>query len=155
MALNHSPVAFLLKNDKKTFLHEYLSWTCKTALRAKRFETRTFRFDSIQVLALLSSKLQHRIWIPQFLASEREGRIFFIRINSTARAVLTGAWVGHGPPDFWLAPCLAPPSFFPNFTFKFVWLTYTADNFQSVKFKRFEDFLATVLTIFTSLCWVW
>jgi len=22
-------------------------------------------------------------------------------------------------------------------------------------FKRFEDFLATVQTIFTSLCWVW
>jgi len=23
-------------------------------------------------------------------------------------AVLRGSWVGHGPPDFWLAPCLAP-----------------------------------------------
>ena len=21
------------------------------------------------------------------------------------------AWVGHGPPDFWLAPCLVPPVF--------------------------------------------
>jgi len=34
-------------------------------------------------------------------------------------------------------------------------LTYAADNFQPVNFKRFEDFLETVLTIFTSLCWVW
>ena len=40
----------------------------------------------------------------------------------------------HGPPDFWLPPCF-PPSFVLNFTFKFVWLTYTADNFQPAKFE--------------------
>jgi len=34
-------------------------------------------------------------------------------------------------------------------------LTYTAGNFQPAKFKRFEDFLGSALTIFTSLCCVW
>jgi len=34
-------------------------------------------------------------------------------------------------------------------------LTYTANNFHQQNFKRFEDFLATVLTLFASLCWVW
>jgi len=33
------------------------------------------------------------------------------------------AWVGHGLPRFLL-----------NFTFQFVWLTYTADNVQTAKF---------------------
>jgi len=28
-------------------------------------------------------------------------------------------------------------------------------SFSQQNFKRFEDFLGTVLTIFTSLCWVW
>jgi len=28
-------------------------------------------------------------------------------------------------------------------------------TFSQQNFKRFEDFLAAVLTIFTSLCWVW
>ena len=37
------------------------------------------------------------------------------------------------PPDFWLAPAWCPPSFVLNFTFKFVWLTYTADNFPASK----------------------
>jgi len=36
-------------------------------------------------------------------------------------------------PDFWLAPCLAP-QFFLNFLFKFVWLTYTVDNFRPAIF---------------------
>ena len=45
----------------------------------------------------------------------------------------TGAWVGHGPPDFWLAP-VWPPQFFLNFLFKFVWLTYTIDNFRPAIF---------------------
>jgi len=44
-----------------------------------------------------------------------------------------GAWVGYAPPDF-AAPCLPPPQFSLNFTFMFVWLTYTADNSQPAKF---------------------
>jgi len=68
-----------------------------------------------------------------------------------AVAVLRGAWVGHGPTQTFSWPPAWPPSFVLNFTFKFVWLTYTADNFQPANFQRFEDFLARVLTIFTSL----
>jgi len=35
-------------------------------------------------------------------------------------------------------------------------LTYAADvTFSQQNVTRFEDFLATVLTIFTILCWVW
>ena len=45
-----------------------------------------------------------------------------------AVAVLRETWVGHGTPDFWLTP-----SFVFNFTFKFLWSTYTADNFQQAK----------------------
>jgi len=41
--------------------------------------------------------------------------------------------VGHGPRIFGWS-LLGPPSFVLNFTFKFVWLTYTADNFQPAKF---------------------
>jgi len=33
-------------------------------------------------------------------------------------------------PDFCLAPCLALSFFFHNFPFKFVWLTYTVENFR-------------------------
>jgi len=69
--------------------------------------------------------------------------------------VLRGDLGGPWPlPEFWLVPSLPPPSFLLNFTFKFVRLTYTAYNFHQQNFKRFEDFLATVLTIFESLCWV-
>ena len=41
-----------------------------------------------------------------------------------AVAILRGVWVGHGPPVFFLAPVWLR-SFFLNFPFKFVWLTYT------------------------------
>jgi len=43
-------------------------------------------------------------------------------------AVLRG-WMGYALPDFWLAP-----SSVLNFMFKFVGLTYTANNFQPAKF---------------------
>ena len=57
------------------------------------------------------------------------------------------------PPRFLAAPC-SHPRFVLNFTFKFVWLTYTADNFQSAKFLTIWRLSGEVLTIFTSLCWV-
>jgi len=49
-------------------------------------------------------------------------------------AVLRGGWVGHGSPRFLAGPPLGLPSFFLKFTFKFAWLTYTADNFQPANF---------------------
>ena len=55
---------------------------------------------------------------------------FVTSCSSDSKGDLGGAC----PPVFWLAPCLAPPSFVLNFTLKFVWLTYTADNFHPEKF---------------------
>jgi len=49
-----------------------------------------------------------------------------------AVVVLKEAWVGHGPQIFDWPPAW-PLSFVLNFTFKFVWSTYTADNFQASK----------------------
>jgi len=49
-----------------------------------------------------------------------------------AGAVLRGGWVSHTP-RFLAGPLLDHPSFVLNFTFKFVWFTYTADNFQPAK----------------------
>ena len=44
-------------------------------------------------------------------------------------AILRGVWVGHDPQIFaW------PPSFFLTFPFKFIWLTYTVDNFRPAIF---------------------
>jgi len=37
----------------------------------------------------------------------REDTVFLL----SSVAVLRGAWVGHCPPDFWLALCLLPPVF--------------------------------------------
>jgi len=45
--------------------------------------------------------------------------------QARAVAILRGAWVGHGPPSFLLRPPFSLPSFFLNFPFKLVWLTYT------------------------------
>jgi len=75
--------------------------------------------------------------------------------NATV-ALLWGGLGGPWPlPDFWLAPSLATPGFClisrsSSFDWHIQQITFTQQNF-----KRFEDFLATVLTIFTSLCWVW
>jgi len=41
---------------------------------------------------------------------------------------------GNAPPNFWLPPSLAPLFFLLNFTFKFVWLNHTADNFRPAIF---------------------
>jgi len=41
---------------------------------------------------------------------------------------------GYGPPRFLVGPPACPPSFFLNFTFKFAWLTHTADNFRPAIF---------------------
>ena len=49
--------------------------------------------------------------------------IFFKNKKPNPVAILRGARMGRGPPVFaW--PCVCPPSFFLNFPFKFVWLTY-------------------------------
>jgi len=48
-------------------------------------------------------------------------------------------------PGFWQASCLVP---------LVLWHVQQI-MFRQQNFKRFEDFLATVLTIFTSLCCVW
>jgi len=48
-------------------------------------------------------------------------------------AILRRAWVGHGPPEFCLAPCLTP-TFFIISPFKIVWLTYTVGNFRQTIF---------------------
>jgi len=65
-----------------------------------------------------------------------------------------GAWVGHGPPRFLAGPMLAPPvlcliSHSSSFNRHIQQITFSQQNF-----KPFEDFLATVLAIFTSLYWV-
>jgi len=49
-------------------------------------------------------------------------------------AILRGPRWAMAPPDFCLASCLPPPSFFHDFPFKFVWLTYTVENFRPVIF---------------------
>ena len=59
------------------------------------------------------------------------------------------------PSDFWLSPCFASPilcliSRSNSFDWHIQQITFSQQNF-----KPFEDFLVTVLTIFTSLCWVW
>jgi len=41
---------------------------------------------------------------------------------------------GHGSSQIFGWPPACPPSFLLNFTFKFVWLTYTADHVQPAKF---------------------
>jgi len=41
-----------------------------------------------------------------------------------------GGLVGPWLPRFLAAPLLGPSSFVLNFTFKFIWLTYTADHLQ-------------------------
>ena len=38
--------------------------------------------------------------------------------------ILRGAGWAMAPPDFWLAPFFGATSFFLNFPYKFVWLTY-------------------------------
>ena len=94
------------------------------------------KWEILMITSPLSSNVRHRAMItPQWLFYE-------------------GVWVGHGPSQIFGWPPACPPSFLLNFTFKCVWLTYTADNFHPANFKRLEDFLATVLTIFASLCWV-
>jgi len=45
-------------------------------------------------------------------------------------AILRGDLGGTWSPRFLLGPLVVPPSFFLNFPFKFVWLTYTVDNFR-------------------------
>ena len=44
-----------------------------------------------------------------------------------------GGLGGPWPPRFLLGPCLVLPVFF-NFPFKFIWLTYTVDDFRPAIF---------------------
>jgi len=56
-------------------------------------------------------------------------KLSFACTSASSVAILRGDLSGSCPLDFWLAP-----SFMLNFTFKFVWLTYTADNLQPAIF---------------------
>ena len=70
-------------------------------------------------------------------------------------AVLRGALGGPWPSHIFDWPPACPPFFClisrsSSFDWHIQQITFSQQNF-----KRFENFLATVLTIFTSLCWVW
>ena len=49
-------------------------------------------------------------------------------------AILRRGLGGPWPPRFLSGPPACPPSFLLNFTFKFAWLTHTADNFRPAIF---------------------
>jgi len=75
-------------------------------------------------------------------------------VGMTTAAILRGGagWATE-PPDFLLASCLATP-IFCFISSSFDWLGLQQITFSQLNFERFEDFLATVLTIFLSLWWV-
>jgi len=61
----------------------------------------------------------------------KTGVVHCVSCSSGSKGGLGGRW----PPRFLAGPLLGTPSFVLNFTFKFVWWTYTVDNFQPAKFK--------------------
>ena len=69
-------------------------------------------------------------------------------------AVLRGGLGGPWPPRFVASPLLDPPVFCLISRSSSFDLHIQQITFSQKKFKRFEDFLAMALTIFTSLCWV-
>jgi len=54
-------------------------------------------------------------------------------LNTSDGSMGGPGWALAGP-GFCLAPCLPPPQFFLNVSFKFVWLTYTIDKFRPAIF---------------------
>jgi len=53
-----------------------------------------------------------------------------LKLSLTSSGDSKGGWVGHEPPRFLAGSQLRTPSFVLTFTFKFVCLKYTSDNFQ-------------------------
>ena len=63
-------------------------------------------------------------------------------------AILRGAWGGPCPSIFLAGLQLGSPSCVLNFTLKFVWLIYTADDFQPVILLRLSDNLQALQPAF-------
>jgi len=75
--------------------------------------------------------------------------------TATSSGSKGGTGWGMPPTRLLAGPCLSPPVLcLISHSSSFDWHLQQI-TFSQQKFKRFEDFLATVLTIFTSLCCVW
>jgi len=68
------------------------------------------------------------VGMPRFevirLSNYRAAVPYEIAVHLKTVAILWGGWVSH-----------VPPQCFRNFLFKFVWLTYTVDNFRPAIFQ--------------------
>ena len=70
--------------------------------------------------------------VPAFFSAEKLPSMSCVNRVTNGDSKGGPGWA-MAPPDFCLPPAW-PPQFFRNFPFKFIWLTYTVDNFRPAIF---------------------
>ena len=154
--VNATVLTLLLKSfaGKKCFSRGVLASTARF-LRLFSWETLPFLApDSITDFGIALAK-RCNLAFCSFVLQTDWSKTFSDGTRNNQWQLERGAWVGHGAPRFLAGSLLGPPVFClisrsSSFDWHILQITFSQQNF-----KRFEDFLVTVLTIFTSLCWIW